>query len=145
MVKLRHLLTAVYPSTRKPSVGPWVTRSNRRASRERQKVIDRATVEATLAVPEMVMESIDVMPARFFNRETGFRIAGVGKQSIFSQMGQRSGDLLLAINEQEIAGPQESISFIESLRDGGDIDLTVRRRDRRYHINLLIQYPPSQP
>lgn len=139
VVKIRHFLTEVYPSTPKPSAGPSVTQINRVSSRERHKVIDRATVEATLADPEAVLESIDVMPARFFNRKTGFRIAGVGKQSIFSQMGLRSGDLLLSINEQEIAGPQEAVAFIESLRDGGDIDLTVRRRARTYHFNLLIQ------
>jgi type II secretion system protein C len=139
MVKLRHFLTEVYPSPPKQSAGPSVTRINRVSSRERHKVLDRATVEATLADPEAVLESIDVMPARLFNRKTGFRIAGVGKQSIFSQMGLRSGDLLLAINEQEIAGPQEAVAFIKSLRDGGDIDLTVRRRARTYHINLLIQ------
>lgn len=139
MVKLMHFLTEVHPSTPKPSSGPSATRINRVSSREGHKVLDRATVEATLAGPEAILESIDVMPARFFNRKTGFRIAGVDKQSIFSQMGLRSGDLLLAINEKEIAGPQEAVSFIESLREGGDIDLTVRRRARTYHINLLIQ------
>lgn len=138
-VKLKQFIFDVYPSMHKLSSGPSVTRINKVSSRERHKVIDRATVEATLDDPEAVLESIDIMPGRFFNREVGFRIAGVDKQSIFSQMGLRNGDLLLAINEQEIAGPQEAISFIESLRDGGDIDLTVRRRARTYHINLLIQ------
>ena len=139
MVKLRHFLTEAYPSTPKPSAVPPVTRINRVSSRERYKVLDRATVETTLADPEEVLESIDVLPARYFNRKTGFRIAGIDRQSIFSRMGLRSGDLLLAINAQEIAGPQKAVAFIESLREGGDIDLTVRRRARTYHINLLIQ------
>ncbi len=79
------------------------------------------------------------MPARFLNREVGFRIAAFEPDSIFSEMGLRSGDLVLAINDQEIAGPQEATSFFETIREGGDIDLTVRRRARTYHINLLIE------
>ena len=60
-------------------------------------------------------------------------------ESIFSKMGLRSGDLLLTVNDRKIAGPQEATSFFETIRAGGDIDLTVRRRARTYHINLLIE------
>jgi type II secretory pathway component PulC len=58
---------------------------------------------------------------------------------VFSQMGLRRGDLLLKINDDEISGPEEAVSLFETIREGGDIDLTVRRRARTYHINLLIQ------
>ena len=123
----------------RPISGPSATSINRVSSRERHKVIDRAVAEAAFADPESVLDHVDIMPARFFNREVGFRIAAFDADSIFSKMGLRSGDLLLAINDREIAGPEEATSLFETLREGGDIDLTVRRRARTYHINLLIQ------
>jgi general secretion pathway protein C len=118
---------------------PSATPINRVGSRERLFVIDRATVEAAVADSEAVLDTVDIRPARLFNREVGFRITGFESNSIFSKMGLRNGDLLTSVNDQEIAGPQEAASLFETLREGGDIDLTVRRRARTYHINLLIQ------
>ena len=118
---------------------PSATSINRVGSRQRLYVINRAAVEAAFADPASVLDRVDIMPARFLNREVGFRIAAFEPESIFSKMGLRSGDLLLTVNDQEIAGPQEAISFFEIIRGGGDIDLTVRRRARTYHINLLIE------
>lgn len=112
---------------------------NRVGSRERLYVIDRALAEAALADPASVLDHVDIMPARVLNREVGFRIAAFEPDSIFSKMGLRSGDLLLTVNDQEITGPQEAATFFEIIRQGGDIDLTVRRRARTYHINLLIE------
>ena len=119
--------------------GPPSPSINRVGSRERLYVIDREAVEAAFADPQSVLDTVDIMPARFFNREVGFRIAAFEPQSIFTKMGLRSGDLLLTVNDGEIAGPQEATSFFETIRKGGDIDLTVRRRARTYHINLLIE------
>lgn len=118
---------------------PSATPINRVGSRKRLYVIDRAMAEAAFADPASVLDTLDIMPARFLNREVGFRIAAFEPDSIFSKMGLRSGDLLLTVNDQEIAGPQEATSFFEIIRQGGDIDLTVRRRARTYHINLLIE------
>lgn len=126
------------PSKRhSPGLSPPST--NRVGSRQRFFVIDRSAAEAAFANPASVLDRVEIKPARLLNREVGFRIAAFESQSILSKMGLRSGDQLLTINDQEIAGPQEAMSFFEILRQGGDIDLTVRRRARTYHINLLIQ------
>ena len=119
--------------------GPSTPSINRVGSRQRLYVIDRAVAEAAFADPSSVLDRVDIMPARFLNREVGFRISAFDSASIFSKMGLRNGDLLLAIDDREIAGPQEAPSLFKTLREGGDIDLTVRRRARTYHINLLIE------
>ena len=95
--------------------------------------------EAAFADPASILDTVDIMPARFLNREVGFRIAAFEPDSIFSKMGLRSGDLPPTPNNREIAGPQEATYFFETIRQGSDIDLTVRRRARTYHINLLIE------
>ena len=84
----------------RPISGPSATSINRVSSRERLKVIDRAVAEAAFADPASVLDHVDIMPARFLNREVGFRIAAFDPDSIFSKMGLRSGDLVLAINDQ---------------------------------------------
>lgn len=129
-----------------PAVQPVGKRSdslhtsvNRAGSRDRYKVVDRTALEAALADPQAILERIDIMPARLFNREVGFRITGFDADSILAKLGLRSGDLILAINDRNIAGPQEAETLFKTISEGGDMDLTVRRRARTYHINLLIQ------
>jgi len=137
-VKMRSFLATGTAPVRHIS-GPTATSINRTGSRERHVVLDRVVTEAAFSEPEAVLDRVDITSARLLNREVGFRIAAFDADSIFSKMGLRSGDLLLAINGREIAGPEEAKSLFETLREGGDIDLTVRRRARTYHINLLIQ------
>ena len=138
-VKLKGFLAGYDTTPDKSATGPVNPTVNRIGSRERQVVVDRRTALTALADPSAALEEVRILPARYFNREIGFRIADFGANSIFSKMGLRSGDLLLAINDHEISGPEEAPSILEAIRDGGDIDLTVRRRARTYHINLLIQ------
>ena len=118
---------------------PPAASPRRAGSRQIDRVVDRGAVAAALANPEAVLESVDVQPARLFNRDVGFRISDFAAGSIFPKMGLRSGDLLLAIDECRIAGPQDAAAVWEALRQGGDVDLTIRRRARTYHINLLLQ------
>jgi type II secretory pathway component PulC len=54
-------------------------------------------------------------------------------------MGLRSGDLVLALNGQEITGPDQVPDFLQTIREGGEVDLMVRRRARTYRISLEIR------
>lgn len=112
---------------------------SRPGSRYRYRVIDRERVIASLSNIQEVIDSVNISAGRPSLQDKGIRIAGFGPESIFSEMGLRSGDLLLAINDHEIAGPEEAASLLNTFREGGDNDLTVRRRARTYHINLMIQ------
>ena len=140
-VKLRGFLAGYENTTIKSAAGRGrvTVPVNRIGSRERQVVIDRQTALTTLADPQAALEEVKIMPARYFNRKTGFRIADFGANSIFSKMGLRSGDLVLAIDDREITGPEDAAGVLRRVREDGDVDLTVRRRARTYHINLLIQ------
>lgn len=111
----------------------------RSGARDRHYIIDSEAAAAALADPETVLNQASISPGRLLNRKTGFRIATFEPGSIFEQMGLRSGDLILGINDQQIEGPEEALSFIETIGAGGDIDLRIRRRARTYHIHLQIQ------
>jgi type II secretion system protein C len=102
-------------------------------------LIDRAAAEAEFSNPVSALNRVDILPARLFNRKTGFRIANFDSESLFKQMGLRSGDLVLKINDREITGPEEAASVLEIIGLGGEVDLTVRRRARTYRIHLQVR------
>ena len=108
-------------------------------SRKGHYTIDYKTARAAFSEPGKLLDDIEMTPGRLFNRKTGFRIASFGEGSILSEIGLRSGDLILAINDQEITGPQQAVAVFKTIADGGEIDLTVRRRARTYHIRLQVQ------
>lgn len=108
-------------------------------SRQRRYAIQHKTARAAFADPEKVLDDIEITPGRLFNRKTGFRIAAFGPESIFSEIGLRSGDLVLGINGREITGPEKAAAVFKTIGDGGEIDLQVRRRARTYRIRLQVR------
>ena len=74
-----------------------------------------------------------------FNNPPGFRITSFERDSIFGQMGLRNQDLVLSVNGEEFQGSEQAASFLQKIRDGGDLDIKVRRRARNYHIHLKIE------
>lgn len=107
-------------------------------SREGRYSIDYTAARAAFADPGKVLDNIDITPGRLFNRKRGFRIAAFDAGSILSEIGLRSGDLVLGINDQEITGPEQAVSVFKAIADGGEIDLEVRRRARTVHIRLQV-------
>ena len=115
------------------------TAGNASGSRESHYAIEYTAARAAFADPEKVLDNIDIAPGRLFNRKRGFRIAAFDAGSILSEIGLRSGDLILGINDQEITGPEQAASVFKAIADGGEIDLEVRRRARTYHIRLQVR------
>ena len=113
-------------------------RSPRYGLRDRHYVIDHNEVAAAFADPTSGL-SLETYSERFLNRQTGVRIASIMPGSIFLDMGLRSGDLLLKVNDRKIEASDDLDFLIQSIQADKNVELTVRRRARTYHIGLLIR------
>lgn len=141
-VKIKGLLTAVTKGSKVPEKsqgGPPPTAPDWISPRDRNYVVDHKAAAAALEDPNRALQSVEISSGRIFNRQTGIRIASIVPGSIFTEMGLRSGDLILGVNDQEISGPEDAAYLLQIFSDGGDVDLKVRRRARTLYIHLQIQ------
>ncbi len=57
----------------------------------------------------------------------GFRLTEVDSNSIFAQLGLRTGDQIIDINGQQIDNPQKAMSFFDALAPDQDVSVKINR------------------
>jgi general secretion pathway protein C len=111
----------------------------RSGGRHQSITLSRETVVSALSDIDRTLNNVYISSGKVFNRKTGFRIASFEPDTIFSQIGLRNYDLILSINDQKIKSPEQAKTFFDKIREGGSLDIKVRRRARTHHIYLSIE------
>ena len=119
---------------------PYVAKVvNRAGSRNRHYVVNGNEIAAAFADTERLFDTVDMHYVNRTPRNTGIRIGAFGPDSVFASMGLRKGDLLLAVNEQQVAAPGEAMAMLQTMLDDGQAELKVRRRARTYRFHLQAE------
>lgn len=140
VLEMRSPLTAVAQvHTDKQPVAQSANLKHRMGSRHRTVTLSRDAVVSALSNIDRTLDNVYISSGKVFNRQTGFRITSFEKDTIFSQLGLRNGDLVLSVNDQKINSPEQAKTFFHKIRGGGSLDVKVRRRARTRHIHLNIQ------
>ena len=77
-----------------------------------------------------------------FNEGTdpgGFKIGKVKPGSIFAKMGLRTGDIIKGVNGEAITSAEQANDFYNSLLDGGNITLEVKRSGRTQKLQVEVE------
>jgi general secretion pathway protein C len=118
-------------------------RGRRTASRGQARQFDRSEVEAALGNVDRVIEELNITPFVRVGKPTGFRIGKLPRGSILIEMGLRSGDLITGVNGQAITSPEQAAEFFQTIKQGGDVTIQVRKgrgvRMRGRVIRLKIE------
>jgi general secretion pathway protein C len=140
VVKLQRALSSGIrlPQETKPAHGK-ASAGTRTPGRHRFLTLSRDRVESGLSDLDQKLNDVDISSGMLFNRPVGFRITSFESDSIFSELGLKNGDLILGINNQEIPSAERADYFFQTILEGGDVDVKLRRRARTYHINISIQ------
>lgn len=71
------------------------------------------------------------------------QVGKIESGSILAKMGLRNGHIITGINGQEITTPDQATEFFETIADGGDVTIKVRKgrgvRKRSQIIKLNIE------
>lgn len=133
-LRARSAVTTTTANTELPPSEP-----RRESARQRSYVIDRGRLSTAGQEAENPTDTILVNESRLFNRKNGLKITSTPPGSIYQEMGLRPGDLLLDLNGQEIATPEDLPTFIRTIQHDKDAELTIRRRARTYHLTFQLQ------
>jgi type II secretion system protein C len=107
-------------------------------ARQRNLRLDRKEVEASLADIDGLLQQVNLSPYSL-GIQKGFRITNIPPDSIFAKIGLRSGDVIKAINDESITGPEQAAAFLQKVREGGDVEIKISRRRRTMQLSLTIE------
>ena len=101
--------------------------------------VDRQRVEAALEDPDALARQARIMPNYRDGEPDGLRLVGVTSNSFFSDLGIRSGDVIHAVNGNEINTQQEAMSMLESMGEESQVVIEIERRGQRQQMRYNIQ------
>jgi general secretion pathway protein C len=113
--------------------------SQRLPGRHRTLRLDRQEVAGALSDLNKVMQEVSLSPVTSLDRTAGFRITDIRPGSILSKMGLQNGAVIKAVDEETITNPEQVAKFLQRVREGGQVTVTVSKRRRTQHIHLEIQ------
>jgi general secretion pathway protein C len=88
---------------------------------------------------ESLARQARVIPHYRDGKPQGFKLVGVRPGSLYSHIGIRSGDVLKAVNGDEISSPNKALEMYEKLKNSSNVTLEIERRGRPISLDYKIQ------
>lgn len=101
--------------------------------------VESGKLAASLGDIDTIARQVNINPIAVYGEPVGVRISPIEPDGIFAELGLETGDIITAVNGQEIREPEEAIAFLERIRAGGDFDLSIRGSRRDKEIELIVK------
>lgn len=101
--------------------------------------LNRDDLEAQMADLNDLMQQVRIRPFMEGRQPAGFLVSNIKPGSLFSRMGLRNGDVIKGVNGATITTPDQAIELYESLMEGGEIALEIKRGRREQNLRYEIQ------
>jgi len=103
-----------------------------------RKIVDRALIEEFTANPEDIYKNIGIKEVKRNGKIEGFRITFVRRGSPFAKLGLRRGDVLIAVNGQELDSYKTAFDAYRGIDDAQGLTLKIKRRNKEMELEYEI-------
>ena len=104
-----------------------------------QFLVHRRAVERNLQNLRPLLAQIRARPNLESGKLAGYRLSEVQPDSLFAEMGLRDGDVVSAVNGQDLNNAARTILLLASLRDQSSISVTVMRLGQPVQYSFSIR------
>ncbi len=102
------------------------------------RIVDRGLVEHYAKNMEDIMKDIGIVDQKEGSTLKGFRVTFVRKDSYFSKLGLRRGDVIKSINGQEITSYNDAMNVYKNIDKMDGLSLTVTRGNEEMELEYEI-------
>jgi general secretion pathway protein C len=123
-----------------PRRAPAVKRQRSKSSAKASNIkLKREEIESSLKDLTELMKQVKIDPVAEDEDAGGFKVSEIKSGSLFNKLGLRNGDIVQQINEQAISDTEQAIELYESLMDGGEITLEIKRGRRNKRLVYEVE------
>ncbi len=101
--------------------------------------VKRSRVESATKDINKLMQQARVRPHFTNGKADGLSLTGIKPNSIFRDMGLRSGDIITSVNGDNIESVEDVLKFYKSLQSAESVNLKLKRRGRMKTIDYNIE------
>ena len=109
------------------------------ASGSQNITIKRSQIDTALQDVNTLMKQVRIQPHFQNGKPDGLRLTGVRPNSIFYNMGLKSGDIIMGVDGKNIESVDDALKFYQSLQSASKVQLQVKRRGRPKTIKYNIE------
>ena len=107
---------------------------------EAQRIaLSRQTIDGAMNDLNGLMDQAKIRPHFRNGKPDGLTISRIKRDSIFTQLGLRSGDIITGVDGQGIESVDDALKFYNQLKSSSNVTLQVRRRGRPKQIEYTIE------
>jgi len=101
--------------------------------------LKRSRIESAVKNVNNLMKQVRIRPHFKNGKPDGLRLTGIRPNSIFYNMGLKSGDIITGVNNNNIESVDDVLKFYQSLQSSSSVQLQIKRRGRPKTINYNIE------
>ncbi len=101
--------------------------------------LKRSQIQAAVDDVNTLMKQVRIRPHFTNGKPDGLRLTGIRPNSIFRNMGLRSGDIITGVNGAAIESVDDALKFYKSLQSSSNVQLQLKRRGRQKTIDYTIE------
>ncbi len=101
--------------------------------------LERAEVEDALNNVNSLMRQARIRPHFKDGKPDGLTLSRIQRNSIFTKLGLRTGDVIVGVDGQEIESVDDALKFYNNLKSSPNVQLQIRRRGQLHNIDYAIE------
>jgi len=100
--------------------------------------VDRNEINSALNNINQLMQQVRVRPHFKNGKPNGLILTHIRNNSIFNELGLKSGDIVKGVNGQEIESVDDALKFYNNLKSSASVQLQIERRGQEKSISYEI-------
>jgi len=116
-----------------------VSRTDTGISKKVNVNLKRDYIDGIIENPLSVISDARVRPYLKNGQTSGLIISHIKRNSVFSKAGLKNGDIIKAINGEEIESMDNMMGYYENLKNESNINVSITRRGRNMQIDYSIE------
>jgi general secretion pathway protein C len=109
------------------------------ATNSQNITVKRSKIEGSVKNVNKLMQQARVRPHFTRGKADGLSLTGIKPNSIFHDMGLKSGDIITSVNGDNIESVEDVLKFYKSLQSAESVNLKLKRRGRLKTIDYNIE------
>ena len=101
--------------------------------------VKRSQIDTAIKDVNTLMKQIRIRPNFKNGKPDGFRLTGIRPNSIFYNMGLKSGDVIMGVDGKDIESVDDALKFYQNLQSSSKVQLKIKRRGRLKTIDYRIE------
>lgn len=102
-------------------------------------VVERAFVEQLMANPAMLAKQARIVPKQKDDEVLGYKLYGIRRGSLPKLLGLKNGDMVTAVNGEEIKGMDKAMALFTKLRHASNLSVSIERKGKMINKEIQIQ------